>query len=78
MGELRSFEKVGGFTRLEDGVTAPAGFSGAAISAGIKLGLNRPDVAVIVADEPCVAQGLFTRSRVIAAPSPSQSADLWD
>ncbi|HEY3116050.1 MAG TPA: bifunctional glutamate N-acetyltransferase/amino-acid acetyltransferase ArgJ [Chloroflexota bacterium] len=68
MGELRTFEKVRGFTRLEDGVTAPAGFQGAATSAGVKLGLNRPDLAVIVADEPCVAQGLFTRSRVVAAP----------
>jgi glutamate N-acetyltransferase/amino-acid N-acetyltransferase len=53
---------------LPGGVTAPAGFRAGATQAGIKEGLPRLDLAVIVADEPCVAHGLFTQCQVVAAP----------
>lgn len=56
------------FERIDGGVTAPVGFRAAAAAAGIKQGTTRSDLAVVVADEPCVTQGLFTRSRVVAAP----------
>jgi glutamate N-acetyltransferase/amino-acid N-acetyltransferase len=48
------------------GVTAPLGFRAAAAAAGIKPG--RPDVALLVADAPCAAAGVFTTNLVKAAP----------
>ena len=47
-------------------VTAPLGFRAAAVAAGIKPG--RPDLALLVADGPCTAAGVFTANRVQAAP----------
>lgn len=49
----------------------PAGFRIAGVKAGIKASGNR-DVALIVADGPCVAAGTFTTNRVAAAPV------VWD
>jgi glutamate N-acetyltransferase/amino-acid N-acetyltransferase len=51
---------------MSSGVTAPRGFRAAGIPAGLKdEGL---DLALIVADGPCAAAGIFTRSRTPAAP----------
>jgi glutamate N-acetyltransferase/amino-acid N-acetyltransferase len=48
------------------GVTAPAGFRAAAVASGVKpQGL---DLALLVADHPCAAAGVFTRNRAQAAP----------
>ena len=47
-------------------VTAPLGFRASAVAAGIKPG--RPDLALLVADGPCTAAGVFTANRVQAAP----------
>ncbi|HET7292010.1 MAG TPA: bifunctional ornithine acetyltransferase/N-acetylglutamate synthase, partial [Vicinamibacteria bacterium] len=47
-------------------ITAPLGFRAAAVAAGIKPG--RPDLALIAADGPCAAAGVFTQSRAAAAP----------
>jgi glutamate N-acetyltransferase/amino-acid N-acetyltransferase len=53
---------------IADGaVTAPRGFSAAAATAGLKPS-GAPDVALIVADGPCAAAGVFTRNLVAAAP----------
>jgi glutamate N-acetyltransferase/amino-acid N-acetyltransferase len=50
------------------GVTAPAGFRAAGVTAGLKAS-GRPDVALIVNDGPLqVAAGVFTSNRVVAAP----------
>ncbi|QGU07276.1 Arginine biosynthesis bifunctional protein ArgJ [Corynebacterium occultum] len=50
------------------GITAPAGFRAAAITAGIKASGN-PDMALVVNDGPeNVAVGVFTRNRVVASP----------
>ncbi|MDO9543188.1 MAG: bifunctional ornithine acetyltransferase/N-acetylglutamate synthase, partial [Kiritimatiellia bacterium] len=51
---------------IRGGVTAPAGFSAAGIQAGIKPG--KKDMALIVADCPSVAAGVFTVNSVKAAP----------
>ena len=45
----------------------PAGFRYAARAAGIKKS-GKPDLAVIVADQPAVCAGTFTTNRVVAAP----------
>jgi len=58
------------------GVTAARGFRAGAASAGIKdprhelsaSEAGRLDLAVVVADAPCVAHGLFTQCQVVAAP----------
>ncbi|WP_448852565.1 bifunctional glutamate N-acetyltransferase/amino-acid acetyltransferase ArgJ [Corynebacterium sp. 335C] len=50
------------------GVTAPAGFRAAGVTAGIKPSGN-PDLALVVNDGPeHVAAATFTRNRVVAAP----------
>src|SRR5260221_2262210 len=49
-------------------VTAPAGFRGGGVTAGIKES-GQPDVAVVVNDGPSdAAAGVFTANRVKAAP----------
>jgi glutamate N-acetyltransferase/amino-acid N-acetyltransferase len=52
---------------MAGGVTAPAGFRASAAAAGIKYP-GRNDVALLVADQPAIAAGLFTTNRVKAAP----------
>jgi glutamate N-acetyltransferase/amino-acid N-acetyltransferase len=47
-------------------VTAPKGFKASAVAAGIKP--DRPDLALLVADAPCAAAGVFTTNRAQAAP----------
>lgn len=54
--------------RATGGVTASRGFRAGASAAGIKEGTDRLDLAVVVADTPCVAQAVFTQCRVVAAP----------
>ncbi len=48
-------------------LTAPKGFRVAATTAGIKDS-GRPDLALIAADGPCTAAGVFTTNRVLGAP----------
>lgn len=51
------------------GVTFPAGFSAGAAAAGVKDGTaSRLDVALLVADRPCIAAAVFTTNQVVAAP----------
>jgi glutamate N-acetyltransferase/amino-acid N-acetyltransferase len=49
------------------GLTTPKGFYTAAATCGIKAS-GLPDLSLIVADRPCAAAGVFTRSRTPAAP----------
>jgi glutamate N-acetyltransferase/amino-acid N-acetyltransferase len=51
---------------MRTGITAPLGFRAAGVEAGLKPG--RPDLALVVADAPCPAAGVFTTNRVVAAP----------
>ena len=62
-------------TVLEGGVTAAPGFRAAGVEAGVKYA-NRRDVALIVADVPCVAAGVFTTNLVAAAPVEHDRAKL--
>jgi glutamate N-acetyltransferase/amino-acid N-acetyltransferase len=50
------------------GVTAPLGFSAAAGHCGIKVKSGALDLALIVADRPAAAAGLFTTNLAKAAP----------
>lgn len=45
----------------------PKGFRAAAIHSGIKS-TDAEDITLIVADEPCVAVGVYTKNQVVAAP----------
>ena len=57
-----------GVTAQAPGVTAPAGFRAAGITAGLKASGGR-DVALVVNDGPAkAAAAVFTRNRVAAAP----------
>jgi glutamate N-acetyltransferase/amino-acid N-acetyltransferase len=51
---------------VSTGVTAPRGFQAAGVAAGIKE--DGLDLALVVADAPCAASGVFTLSRTPAAP----------
>lgn len=54
---------------LQDGGVASArGFSAAGVHAGFRDDPNRLDLALVVADEPCPAAGVFTRNVFCAAP----------
>jgi glutamate N-acetyltransferase / amino-acid N-acetyltransferase len=50
------------------GITAPLGFTSAAIHCGIKASAGALDLAVIAADRPAAAAGLFTTNLAKAAP----------
>ena len=49
------------------GVCSAKGFRAAGVAARIKYE-GRPDVALVVADEPCAAAAVFTTNKVAAAP----------
>jgi glutamate N-acetyltransferase/amino-acid N-acetyltransferase len=51
---------------MSTGVTAPKGFRASGVAAGIKK--QGPDLALVVADAPGAAAGVFTQSRAVAAP----------
>ena len=47
--------------------TLPSGFRFAGVTCGIKQS-GKPDVSLIVADEPVVAAGVYTQNQIVAAP----------
>lgn len=49
----------------DKGITTPKGFRAAAGSCGIKPS-GKPDLALIVADQPCAAAGVFTTNRMVS------------
>jgi glutamate N-acetyltransferase/amino-acid N-acetyltransferase len=51
---------------IQGSVTAPSGFSAAGCHVGIKK--KRPDMALLVSDQPATAAGVFTTNQVNAAP----------
>lgn len=55
------------FSHAEGGVTAPAGFLAAGVSAGIKKSGKR-DVCLVAAGQPVPAAGVFTTSTTAAPP----------
>jgi glutamate N-acetyltransferase / amino-acid N-acetyltransferase len=56
-----------GIRTIAGGVTAPAGFRAAGVACGLKAS-GRPDIALLVADAPASAAGLFTTNLAKAAP----------
>ncbi len=52
---------------IKGGVTAAKGFKASGLSAGIKRS-RKPDLALVLADHPVTAVGVFTRNRVQAVP----------
>ena len=46
----------------------PNGFRMTGVSCGIKTVAGKNDLALIVADRPCVAAGVYTQNRIFAAP----------
>ena len=57
-----------GFVPCEGGVCAAAGISASGVSAGFRRNPERLDLALVVAEEPCVAAATFTTNRFCAAP----------
>jgi glutamate N-acetyltransferase / amino-acid N-acetyltransferase len=71
VGEVRSISVVdlpGWLQSSPGGVTAANGFRAGAAPAGIKEGPPRDDLAVVVADAPCIVHAVFTQCQVVAAP----------
>lgn len=52
----------------DGGVTSALGFTAAGVHAGFRRNPERADLALLVADEPCAAAGVFTTNRFCAAP----------
>src|SRR5437762_8456391 len=66
---MRAASEPLSLTRLSvGGVTVARGFHAGAAAAGVKEGPPRDDLAVVVADAPCVAHAVFTQCQVVAAP----------
>ena len=57
-----------GFVPCEGGVCAAAGVRAAGVSAGFRRNPDRLDLALVVAEKPCVAAATFTTNRFCAAP----------
>jgi len=55
-------------TPVSGGVTAPLGFTSAAVHAGIKVRSGALDLTVIATDQPVSAAGIFTTNLAQAAP----------
>ena len=56
------------WTEIQGSVTTPLKYQAAAISAGIKPGSTKKDLAILFSESPSLAAALFTRNRVAAAP----------
>lgn len=67
-----------GFEPCEGGVCAAAGVSAAGLHAGFRADPNRRDMALVAADETCVAAGTFTTNRFCAAPVTVSRAHVAD
>jgi len=55
-----------GIRLVDGGVTAAPGFRAGSIACGVKSADGTPDLALLVADRPCVTAGTFTTSRTPA------------
>ncbi len=56
------------FREVSNSVTAPRGFRAGGTACGIKSDAGVKDLALLIADVPCVAAGTFTTSKTAAAP----------
>ena len=57
-----------GFEPTDGGVCAAKGIAASGVSAGFRKNPNRYDLALVVADEPCVCAATFTKNIFCAAP----------
>lgn len=64
--KLRSMIKIS--TIDSGGVTSAKGFKAAGIHAGFRRNTSKPDLALVVADEPCATAATFTQNVFCAAP----------
>ena len=53
---------------IDGGVTAPKGFKASGVHSGIRRNKMKKDLALIVAEKPCVASAVYTRNKVFGAP----------
>lgn len=60
--ELMRRDLPEGMRLVEGGVAAARGFQAGTTSCGIKSDAGTPDLAVLIADQPCAAAGTFTTS----------------
>ena len=67
-----------GFVPCEGGVCAASGVRAAGVSAGFRRNPERLDLALVVAEEPCVAAATFTTNRFCAAPVTVSRAHVAD
>ncbi|MDR0396283.1 MAG: bifunctional glutamate N-acetyltransferase/amino-acid acetyltransferase ArgJ [Oscillospiraceae bacterium] len=53
---------------IAGGVCAPKGFKANGIHCGVRKNAGKKDLALILADHPCVAAAVYTRNKVCGAP----------
>lgn len=58
----------GPWEMIDGSVTAPLGFSAQGMYGGLRAAGNKGDIALVVADAPAVAGGVFTKNVMCAAP----------
>lgn len=67
-GVSRASSESASFEWVDGGVCAPKGFRASGVLAGFKKSATKPDLALVVADEPCAAAATFTQNAFCAAP----------
>jgi glutamate N-acetyltransferase / amino-acid N-acetyltransferase len=65
---IGGFSLANVFREVGNSVTAPRGFCAGGTACGIKSDADSKDLALLIADVPCVAAGTFTTSKTAAAP----------
>ncbi len=68
MAEMTTSVHDASTTAVSGGVTAPLGFTSAALHSGIKAKAGALDLTIVAADQPAAAAGLFTTNLAQAAP----------
>lgn len=53
---------------IEGTITSPSGYRAGAVSAEIKAGSKKKDLAILYSETPASGAGLFTKNQVVAAP----------
>ena len=64
--ELMTRDLPEGIRLVDGGVTATPGFRAGSIACGVKSADGTPDLALLVADRPCITVGTFTTNRTPA------------
>lgn len=65
---IKAFEKEDGYTDVEGGVCAAAGFMASGLNCGLNNDPNKNDLCLLYSERPCVTAAVYTTNKVKGAP----------